>query len=627
MQHSQPTNTADAGSLSSSGTGKHQQEAKGCLSNDHVDHYSRCFGFGRDGATGGSLRTPVGAQQEDGGLGHLSTQHQQERPKSTIRCSDCGFWPSLPSEPELRKLIDDPTDLRRTPHRANAHQILTAKCFTAASGRYTSVDLHEGEGGTNRGDGGSTTLRRMCKSIREACSRIELRGRSRSLYQPDDCGHRYRFGAEILGFQPAHCDGRLGAFLRCAEKYCGLAYECVWVVDEVRELVQEHGLGVFMLMFYPYEPYELHSRWLRKEPVWDRYSIVWVDASGLLWEYQDEKGAECTGINWEFDEDCYESVLKAIGWGSFRMLMYEPSPPHSPLSNPIDSFLPAPPESAMQFGKSSPPAGVWQILDARGRETVYMLLSSWSHVDRMEKARRLIELFLVIIALDLDDFGSSTWRYGLMGSGCSHEGVEDVSLACFDAYMRGRFSSDRDGEKRVEGQVLCSMKRADLCDILQITKINTLDNIDEMLHRVQRLGRALTPVLFGNELRLGNIVDYLTHHPTTRYNAERPIAMLVPTAWDVLFPMFSRVLGTKFHNPDSRHPIHPTNEIELALLDICLWATNTVVETTMEVLGLNWSGYTLLPGLPSKSAALVFKNLGIIVELDGPQSRCIRMGQ
>src|SRR5262245_36638033 len=89
---------------------------------------------------------------------------------------------------------------------------------------------------------------------------------------------------------------------------------------------------------------------------------------------------------------------------------------------------------------SIPPHGRWQHFEVCGRPRVTQLLQSWtSEIDNTERARRLIDLFLVSVLLDAG--AGNKWSYKSKESGKVYARSEGLAVASLEMFKAGAFSS------------------------------------------------------------------------------------------------------------------------------------------------------------------------------------------
>jgi GTP cyclohydrolase II len=141
------------------------------------------------------------------------------------------------------------------------------------------------------------------------------------------------------------------------------------------------------------------------------------------------------------------------------------------------------------------------------------LLGSWSS-DKVEKARRLVDLVMVSVLLDAG--AGSEWKY-VTHDGMVHCASEGLGLASLDMFNSGLFSSDPAAKTRVNSYALKHLGTEALAAGFQVSRQNKIVGLKGRTKVLNELGLALeaNPEYFGTEIcRPGNLVDYLLAHTT-----------------------------------------------------------------------------------------------------------------
>jgi Protein of unknown function (DUF1688) len=155
---------------------------------------------------------------------------------------------------------------------------------------------------------------------------------------------------------------------------------------------------------------------------------------------------------------------------------------------------------------SIPPHGRWQHFEVGGRPRVTQLLQSWStSIDNQERARRLVDLFLVSVLLDA---GAGTkWQYKSKESGKFYSRSEGLAIASLEMFKAGAFSSDKDQPHQVDAAGLQSLTVESLAKGMQVSESNPMSGLEGRASLLTRLSVALqNSNLFGPEGRPGNMV-------------------------------------------------------------------------------------------------------------------------
>ena len=137
-------------------------------------------------------------------------------------------------------------------------------------------------------------------------------------------------------------------------------------------------------------------------------------------------------------------------------------------------------------------------------------MASWpSTVDAQERARRVIDLFLVSVLLDA---GAGTqWQYKSKESGRVYRRSEGLAVASLEMFKAGAFSSDPSNPHQVDSGGLKRLDTNIMAKGLQVTETNPIDGLEGRTGVLVRLGGALqTQEIFGVEARPGNMLGKLS---------------------------------------------------------------------------------------------------------------------
>ena len=155
---------------------------------------------------------------------------------------------------------------------------------------------------------------------------------------------------------------------------------------------------------------------------------------------------------------------------------------------------------------SIPPHGRWQHFEVGGRPRVTQLLQSWAtSIDNQERARRLVDLFLVSVLLDA---GAGTkWRYKSKESGKSYSRSEGLAVASLEMFKAGAFSSSKDQPHQVDAVGLQGVTVETLARGMQVSDSNPMSGLAGRAGLLMQLASALQkPELFGADGRPGNMI-------------------------------------------------------------------------------------------------------------------------
>ncbi|KAF2725117.1 DUF1688-domain-containing protein [Polychaeton citri CBS 116435] len=265
-----------------------------------------------------------------------------------------------------------------------------------------------------------------------------------------------------------------------------------------------------------------------------------------------------------------------------------------------------------------PPHGRWQHFEVGGRPRVDQLMATWSSsIDKQERTRRLIDLFLVSVLLDA---GAGTkWQYRSKESGKIFRRSEGLAVASLEMFKTGLFSSNPEQPYQVDSDGLKSLSVEKMARGLQVTGENPIDGLEGRTSLLVRLSDALqNQQIFGPDARPGNMLDYLLSHPTTHASSV-PIVPL-PTLWSTLMDGLASIwpatrtqidgvaLGDAW--PCASMPSHPTHPWEniVPFHKLTQWLTYSLMVPMQKLANVQFVGVELMTGLPE------YRNGGLLVD-------------
>jgi len=142
-------------------------------------------------------------------------------------------------------------------------------------------------------------------------------------------------------------------------------------------------------------------------------------------------------------------------------------------------------------------------------EDMESLELSFSHLDKYEKVRRMIDLATVSVIIDAG--AGPKWKY-TTPTGDQLTRSEGIAAASFQMFCSGLFSSDTAIKTRVNSLGLKALSVRDLSLGFQYSKTNVITGLEGRTGLLRRLGQALeeSPQFFGHEVfRPGNVLDYV----------------------------------------------------------------------------------------------------------------------
>lgn len=90
--------------------------------------------------------------------------------------------------------------------------------------------------------------------------------------------------------------------------------------------------------------------------------------------------------------------------------------------------------------------------DAGDKPRIKQLTSSWTSADQADKAKRLIDLSVISILLDVNPLHQ--WTFQEKATGRMYKRTEGIAIAVLELFKSGFFSSDPGDPNRVDGKIL-----------------------------------------------------------------------------------------------------------------------------------------------------------------------------
>ncbi|ETI48857.1 hypothetical protein F442_07236 [Phytophthora nicotianae P10297] len=177
--------------------------------------------------------------------------------------------------------------------------------------------------------------------------------------------------------------------------------------------------------------------------------------------------------------------------------------------NVIRQSYPTPNEANVPFHSR------WRHFETGNPQRVEKMTATWS-CDKLEKARRLLDLALVSVLLDAG--AGPTWKYKEPGTEDFYSRSEGLGIASFHMFLAGNFSSDPENDPhRVDAAALANLADEAISKAFQVTEENPLVGCAGRTDLLKGLGKSIAnyPEFFkgaDGSIRPGNMVDYLTKH-------------------------------------------------------------------------------------------------------------------
>ncbi|KAG2184499.1 hypothetical protein INT43_000408 [Umbelopsis isabellina] len=266
----------------------------------------------------------------------------------------------------------------------------------------------------------------------------------------------------------------------------------------------------------------------------------------------------------------------------------------------------------------------WRHFDAGEQPRIKQLLASMSSSSALDKAKRLIDLFVISILLDTSPLHQ--WGYQEKSTGRVYRRTEGVAVAVLEIFKTGLFSSDPGDPYRVDAAALADLTVDDLANGFQISAKNTLVGLEDRVNLIQHVTETMKDYssLFSSKdktsSRPGNMLDYLLSHAST-VRSNKSSAVQMETLWSVaillgeLWAQGSKVgdklMGDVWHcealkstgNSDCYLPFHTTTQ----------WICYSVIDILETVLSVTVDGKDQLTPLTEYPNGGLLLDTGLLV--------------
>ncbi|KAH8547792.1 hypothetical protein BGW37DRAFT_535795 [Umbelopsis sp. PMI_123] len=179
----------------------------------------------------------------------------------------------------------------------------------------------------------------------------------------------------------------------------------------------------------------------------------------------------------------------------------------------------------------------WRHFEVGGKLRIKQLLSSWTSASPTEKAKRLIDLCVMSILLDVNPLHQ--WTYQEKSTGRLYKRTEGIAIAVLDIFKSGLFSSDPGDPNRVDASALADLTIEDLTSGFQLNAKNTLIGLEERINLIQHVTEMMkdySNIFSSNDKsssRPGNMLDYILSHPSTVRSSKGNVIQM-ETLWSVV---------------------------------------------------------------------------------------------
>lgn len=248
----------------------------------------------------------------------------------------------------------------------------------------------------------------------------------------------------------------------------------------------------------------------------------------------------------------------------------------------------------------------WRHFTPGNFDRVKKFESSFS-TDKLEACRQKIELAITSVLLDAG--AGEEWKYLDPYDGQYYARSEGLGVASFYMFMQKLFCAKNLTYPQVTGAELTALTEADLAEAFQVKVGNSLNGLSGRCQLLNKLGEVLTthPEIFGEEARLGNIVDYWKKN----VGSEIKLSRILQDILFLLSPIWDKRLNYKnFNLGDTwEHSALPRDNKLIPFHKLSQWLTYSLVEPLIEG-GFNILGIDELTGLPE------YRNGGLFIDLN-----------
>mmetsp|Transcript_156966 Transcript_156966/g.273272 ORF Transcript_156966/g.273272 Transcript_156966/m.273272 type:complete len:807 (-) Transcript_156966:108-2528(-) len=235
------------------------------------------------------------------------------------------------------------------------------------------------------------------------------------------------------------------------------------------------------------------------------------------------------------------------------------------------------------------------------------LLDRWP-CDKVEKARRLVDLVMVSVLLDAG--AGPDWRYVSPGR-VEMRASEGLAMASLDLFVEGFFSTDSALKARVNSLALRSITEESLGRGLQVSRSNPLIGVAGRAKLLNNLGEALDaqPDFFGHEVaRPGNLVDYLLAHATDGKVGLEHLWHVCSDGLNRIWPLQpnSTIRGDVWTHPALKTD-KPASDL-VPFRKLTQWLVYSLIDAVQHALGLEVTGVSAMTCLAE------YRNGGLLID-------------
>ncbi|CAO3661565.1 unnamed protein product [Umbelopsis vinacea] len=177
----------------------------------------------------------------------------------------------------------------------------------------------------------------------------------------------------------------------------------------------------------------------------------------------------------------------------------------------------------------------WRHFDMGGKSRIKQLTASWTTASQTEKAKRLVDLSVISILLDVNPLHQ--WTYQEKSTGRMYKRTEGIAIAVLELFKSGLFSSDPGDPNRVDAAALADLTIDDLKTGFQLNDRNTLLGLEDRINLIQHVTETMkdfSNIFSGNDKsasRPGNLVVRSNKSTVIQMETLWSVAILLGERW------------------------------------------------------------------------------------------------
>jgi len=234
------------------------------------------------------------------------------------------------------------------------------------------------------------------------------------------------------------------------------------------------------------------------------------------------------------------------------------------------------------------------------------LMESW-RCDKVEKARRMVDLVTVSVLLDAG--AGPDWKY-VNQEGEVVRASEGLAHASVEMFENGYFSTDAAMRTRVNSHALKAITEETLGNALKASDRNPLFGLAGRAKILRELGACLEryPEFFGAEVpRPGNMVDYILQQAEGSEVSLEHLWRVCSQGFYEMWPLHGILRGDVWTHSSLQVTGKPGSDL-VPFHKLTQWLVYSLIDTLDLMLGLKVTGIEAMTALPE------YRNGGLLVD-------------